>query len=152
MDAETHNILASGPYTICVRLLLFSWSQQLSKPEPSITQSGSTPQIYEGSGGFCCLRCYRFPPTSFRRKTKSYNFWAFWETIQQTSIQNTWNTEFRVDVCLLNDKLNCDLLVSQSWPHKEQLASQKKTDLPPVAQILCWLLPSLQKHKNNKRM
>jgi hypothetical protein len=31
-------------------------------------------------------------------------------------------------------------------------ASQIKTDLPPAAQILCWLLPSLQKHKNNKLM
>jgi len=31
-------------------------------------------------------------------------------------------------------------------------ASQIMTDLPPVAQILCWLLPSLQKHKNNKLM
>jgi hypothetical protein len=27
-------------------------------------------------------------------------------------------------------------------------ASQIKTNLPPAAQILCWLLPSLQKHKN----
>ena len=31
-------------------------------------------------------------------------------------------------------------------------ASQIKTDLPTVAQILCWSLPSLQKHKNNKLM
>jgi hypothetical protein len=31
-------------------------------------------------------------------------------------------------------------------------ASQINTDLPPAAQILCWLLPSLQKHKNNKLM
>ena len=31
-------------------------------------------------------------------------------------------------------------------------ASQIKTDLPTAAQILCWLLPSLQKHKNNKLM
>ena len=31
-------------------------------------------------------------------------------------------------------------------------ASQIKTDVPPAAQILCWLLPSLQKHKNNKLM
>ena len=31
-------------------------------------------------------------------------------------------------------------------------ASQIKTDLPPAAQILCWSLPSLQKHKNNKLM
>jgi hypothetical protein len=31
-------------------------------------------------------------------------------------------------------------------------ASQIKTDLPPATQILCWLLPSLQKHKNNKLM
>ena len=30
--------------------------------------------------------------------------------------------------------------------------SQIKTNLPPAAQILCWLLPSLQKHKNNKLM
>jgi len=30
------------------------------------------------------------------------------------------------------------------------LASQMKTDLPTAAQIVCWLLPSLQKHKNNK--
>jgi len=29
-------------------------------------------------------------------------------------------------------------------------ASQIKTDLPPAAQILCWLHQSLQKHKNNK--
>ena len=29
-------------------------------------------------------------------------------------------------------------------------ASQIKTDLPPAAQILCWLLPSLQKNENNK--
>ena len=29
-------------------------------------------------------------------------------------------------------------------------ASQIKTDLPTAAQILCWLLPLLQKHKNNK--
>ena len=29
-------------------------------------------------------------------------------------------------------------------------ASQIKTDLPPGAQIWCWLLPSLQKRKNNK--
>jgi hypothetical protein len=26
-------------------------------------------------------------------------------------------------------------------------ASQMKTDLPPATQILCWLLPALQKHK-----
>ena len=31
-------------------------------------------------------------------------------------------------------------------------ASQIKTYLPPAAQVLCWLLPSLQKHKNNKLM
>jgi len=31
-------------------------------------------------------------------------------------------------------------------------ASQIKTDLPPAALILCWLLPALQKHKNNKLM
>jgi hypothetical protein len=31
-------------------------------------------------------------------------------------------------------------------------ASQIKTDLPPAAQILCWLLPPLQKHKYNKLM
>jgi hypothetical protein len=31
-------------------------------------------------------------------------------------------------------------------------ASQIKTNLPPAAQILCWLLPLLQKHKNNKLM
>jgi len=30
--------------------------------------------------------------------------------------------------------------------------SQIKTNLPPAAQILCWLLPSLQEHKNNKLM
>jgi len=31
-------------------------------------------------------------------------------------------------------------------------ASQIKTDLPPAAHILCWLLLSLRKHKNNKLM
>jgi hypothetical protein len=31
-------------------------------------------------------------------------------------------------------------------------ASQIKTGLPPAVQILCWLLPALQKHKNNKLM
>ena len=31
-------------------------------------------------------------------------------------------------------------------------ASQIKTDSPPAAQILCWLLPSLQKHDNSKLM
>jgi hypothetical protein len=31
-------------------------------------------------------------------------------------------------------------------------ASQIKTDLPPAAQILCWLLSAPQKHKNNKLM
>ena len=31
-------------------------------------------------------------------------------------------------------------------------ASQIKTDLPPAAQILCWLLPALQKHRSNKLM
>jgi hypothetical protein len=31
-------------------------------------------------------------------------------------------------------------------------ASQIKTDLPPAAQVLCWLLPSLQKHKKYKLM
>jgi hypothetical protein len=31
-------------------------------------------------------------------------------------------------------------------------ASQIKTDLPSAAQILCRLLPALQKHKNNKLM
>jgi hypothetical protein len=30
--------------------------------------------------------------------------------------------------------------------------SQIQTDLPPAAQIWCWLLPALQKHKNNKLM
>ena len=29
-------------------------------------------------------------------------------------------------------------------------ASQIKTDLPPAAKILCWLLPSPQKHENDK--
>jgi hypothetical protein len=31
-------------------------------------------------------------------------------------------------------------------------ASQIKKDLPRAAQILCWLLSSLQKHKTNKLM
>jgi hypothetical protein len=29
-------------------------------------------------------------------------------------------------------------------------ASQIQTDLPPAAHTLCWLLQSLQKHKNNE--
>ena len=29
-------------------------------------------------------------------------------------------------------------------------AFQIKTDLPPAAQILCWLLQTLQRHENNK--
>jgi len=33
-----------------------------------------------------------------------------------------------------------------------QPASQIKAGSPPTAQILCWLLPSLQRHKNNKLM
>ena len=31
-------------------------------------------------------------------------------------------------------------------------ASQLETELPPAAQNLCWLLPSLQEHKSNKLM
>ena len=52
------------------------------------------------------------------------------------------------------NRFNCKF---QLWPFvwrngSSHPASQIKTGLPPAAQILCWLLPSLQRHKNNKLM
>jgi len=41
-------------------------------------------------------------------------------------------------------------LFQMNLPTVGDPASQIKTDSPPAAQILCWSLPSLQKHKNYK--
>ena len=71
MDAETHNILASGPYTICVRLLLISWSQQLSKNRsPRLPKVAPLPKFMRAVAGFAACVVIAFPllPSDAKQK------------------------------------------------------------------------------------